>query len=544
MSQCARWLSIDSSIKVAYRPLLAAITLAGFFLRLQLLDRFPFREDEAIYGYWALHGWRVDPWFLTVWPDKPPLFIWLLGSAFQLWGAVPAAAQFLNIAASTLTIAVVAATARRWWGPLAGLTAGALLMLNPFAISFAATAYTDSTLVLAGALSLACVAGRRPILAGLWLGVAIMTKQQGLLFAPLIVVVLLVPPHAEAGSGQGARHTIAALKALARFCAGLALITLPILYLDSLRWAVAPSPWDLGARNAGTVLLASAATWQTRLYGWLALAWQLAAAPAPWLIWSILLLGAVWFARRGDQGRNLAIACWLALWSVAFLILHTVTSVQVWDRYLLPLVLPYSLLGGWAVQQGWNYLAPRAVNIPAGALRAGLAVACGLVVLLWLPPAARAATGNLPIGADHGAYAGLDVALAYAQSTGRGDQRVELYHREVGWQARFYLFDAIQNGAVELRYYPNAVYLADSVVKHPHKRNLLIMPDWAPVRDLDLQLANRRLAAHEEMRTGHFIVYSLNAIDAGDAAWRVCRPAPAWEFIGASAAQACSELRP
>ena len=82
---------------------LIAITLAGFGLRLALLDRYPLREDEAIYGYWALHGWHIDPLFLHVWPDKPPAFIWLLTLAFQAWGVSPSAARFLNIVLSTLT---------------------------------------------------------------------------------------------------------------------------------------------------------------------------------------------------------------------------------------------------------------------------------------------------------------------------------------------------------------------------------------------------------------------------------------------------------
>ncbi|HXF61368.1 MAG TPA: hypothetical protein VNK95_07115, partial [Caldilineaceae bacterium] len=92
----------------AGRLALVALTLLAFGLSLRLLDRFPLREDEAIYGYWALHALHVDPNFLQVWPDKPPLFLWLLAALFALAGPDPAVARWLNIAATTLTVPLVA----------------------------------------------------------------------------------------------------------------------------------------------------------------------------------------------------------------------------------------------------------------------------------------------------------------------------------------------------------------------------------------------------------------------------------------------------
>jgi 4-amino-4-deoxy-L-arabinose transferase-like glycosyltransferase len=177
---------------------LTGILLAGFALRLPLLDRFPFHQDEAIYGYWARYARHVDPLFLRVWPDKPPLYLWLLGGTFDLLGATPTAARLLNIALSTLTIAVVAALAQTWWGARAGILAALFLALNPFAISFAPTAFTDPLLVLAGMTALLAIVRRRPFWAGIWLGVAIMTKQQGVLFVPLVAAFsLYAPAHAR-----------------------------------------------------------------------------------------------------------------------------------------------------------------------------------------------------------------------------------------------------------------------------------------------------------------------------------------------------------
>ena len=86
--RCARWRSTGSSTGLAVaiadparrgrrtfvarmeRLFLICTILAVFSLRLPLIDRFPFHQDEAIYGYWALYSRYVDPLFLAVWPDK------------------------------------------------------------------------------------------------------------------------------------------------------------------------------------------------------------------------------------------------------------------------------------------------------------------------------------------------------------------------------------------------------------------------------------------------------------------------------------------
>ena len=260
--------------------ILLAITLGGFALRLPLLMRFPLREDEAIYGYWALHAWYVDPLFMHVWPDKPPIFLWLLSAALQLWGHGPetagAAARWVNILAGTLTIPVLAACARRWWGAGAALAAALVAALSPFAISFAPTAFTDPVLVLAGSLALTLAARRRWFWSGFWLGVAIMTKQQGLLFVPLVAACGLCAQPKVGGS--------------LRWLAGSAVVVLPILYWDSLRWAVAPSPWDLGAANVGGVALLAPSAWFGRAESWLGLVWYLLASPWAWGAYAVLLL--------------------------------------------------------------------------------------------------------------------------------------------------------------------------------------------------------------------------------------------------------------
>ena len=509
--------------------ILAAITLAGFALRLPLLMRFPLREDEAIYGYWALHAWYIDPLFLHVWPDKPPIFLWLLSAALQLWGHGPqtagAAARWVNILAGTLTIPLLAACARRWWGVSAALAAALLTALSPFAISFAPTAFTDPLLVLAGSLALTLAARRRWFWSGFWLGAAVMTKQQGLLIVPLV-----------AACGLYARPKVAGGL---RWLAGSAAVVLPVLYWDSLRWAVAPSPWDLGVTNVGGVAPLAPSAWIGRAESWLGLVWYLLASPWAWGAYFTLLLAATAIAwRQRESRRNWVPALILLVWSAGFLLLHAGSSVQVWDRYMLPLTMPVALLGGWGVAQVGSAMTGctnAAGRIEGRGTRSGgesfartatfgppdLAPLLAILLLLGVP-AVTAAQGELPIGGDHGAYAGLNEALAAVDKPG-----AMLFHRELGWHARFALFDAIRSGEVELRYFPSTVYLADSATKSPHKERFVIVPDWAPLPDLGMQLAVRRLKGEVVLRSGHFTVYRIEEVPAGDASWRMCSLAAA-----------------
>lgn len=516
--------------------ILALITLAGFALRLPLLMRFPLREDEAIYGYWALHAWYVDPLFLHVWPDKPPVFLWLLSAAFQIWGhgaeTAGAAARLVNIMAGTLTIPVLAGCARRWWGQGAALVAALMVALNPFAISFAPTAFTDPLLVLAGSLALVLIVRRRYFWSGFWLGIAIMTKQQALLLAPLVIVCALCSRNVK--DSNGIRGNRSVLTSFLRFLAGLAVMVLPILYWDSSRWAVAPSPWDLGATNVGGATLLPVSTWLERIPSWIELIWYLLASPWAWATYIIVLLAAAMFAwRRRAPVTNWLPALLLTGWTGGFLLLHIGTSVQVWDRYLLPLVIPLALLGGWAAAEmahASHALSPhahvRADGRPPGRLghaaRHWPAIAAPAAILLVLAgPAYLSAQGGLPVGGDHGAYAGLDEAL-----TAVDIPHALLFHRELGWHARFALFDSLHNGDVELRYFPSATYLADSATKSPHKRRFVIVPDWAPLQDLQLQLAVRRLQTQMYRRMGHFTIYQIEELPARDASWRVCSMTP------------------
>jgi len=474
--------------------------LIALALRLYLLDAYPLRDDEALYSSWALAA-RNDPLFLHTFPDKPPLFLWLQSIALALFGSTAAGARLLNIGAGVIAVALAMPAARSLWpqavmSRTAGLVALWLMALNPFAISFAPTAYTDT--VLACFFLAALVLGMRgqPVAAGAALGAAIMAKQQGLLFAPLILLLPLATGEQLPTSQR--------FRALGKMLAGVAIVTVPILLWDASRWATAPSPWDLGAQNYGVLRVASPSSWLPRAAEWAEPAWYLAATPWAWLI----LAGTVVSGLMLQRSRPRATApVWLiAAWCAGFALLHLITTVQTWDRYLLPLVPLLALLAAGPIAG------------LAEALRArhwGVAGAAALLMLTALaPPAVTAARGGYPIGADHGALAGLDAAVdilrAESKAAAEADKAAPIiYQQRLGWQLGFYLANELQSGQAAVRWFASGAALADNAAKSPHRPLLLVEPAWAPSGNLALHLQARSLYLTALHHSGQVTIYRI-----------------------------------
>ncbi len=501
------------------------ILLLSFALNLQLLDRFPLREDEALYSYWALHLSHEDPWLLTVWPDKPPLFLWTQALVFQIVGATQATARLLNISITVTTASLLITTSRRLWAT-PGLLTAALFVLNPFALSFAATAYTDPLLVFWGQLALYLALCRRDLGAGMALGAAIMTKQQGLLYLPLVVALsLLAVPPSHAIKEPPIMTT--RISSVLRLFGGLLLVTGPILYWDSQRWAVAPSPWDLSVRNYGRLALADVALWPERARAWAGLLWYVGGNWLGWALYALLaLLTFVTLWPRSRQGNHQArprlAPLLLAGWSMFFFFLHLITTVQIWDRYLLPLMPIIALL-----------LEPAVANrarIGSFWKTKSLAFAACILLTVLLPGGLQAARGAVPLGGDHGAYSGLTEAVTWLTSErAASDVRLPflLYQQPFGWQLQFYLYDATRNDAVEVRWFANEVTLADNAAKSAAQRRFLLQPQWQSTPTLALHLATRNLQITARKHFGMLTLFEIQNRPQPPCLWCLCTPATA-----------------
>ena len=179
--------------------ILGCTLVLGALARLVPIATHRFHQDEALYSTWALHIATGRDMLLNGFPvDKPPLFLYTLALFFKLLGPSEVVARLPGVLASTASVALVYHLARRLYGRPTALAAAALMALSPFNILFAPTALTDTLLValVLGALCLA-VEGRWTG-AGVVVGLAAATKQQGLLFLPLVVGVGIAATAARA----------------------------------------------------------------------------------------------------------------------------------------------------------------------------------------------------------------------------------------------------------------------------------------------------------------------------------------------------------
>ena len=479
--------------KHIYCRYVCILLLLGFGLRLVMLDRFHFHQDEALYGYWALHFLHEDPFFLKQWIDKPPLFIWLLAHHFQVLGVSEASARLLNIWVSTLTIPVIAAIARQAWGGGAAFVTAAAFALNPLAISYSPTAFTDPLFVLGGVCALYAAQRSHPFWAGLYLGVAIMTKHHGILFAPLVLAILIAGTLNAKPAAKVARFL--------RFGGGLALIVLPILYWDSLRWSVAPSPWDMGLRNYGELGIVSLPQWSDRVTRIAQLLWYVTANNVVWIVLVAALVLLVLYTRSA----RLSLPKWNAMiaapnsgarinnfglllcgWIGAYWAIHAVANLPLWDRYFLPIAPAFAILAGGI-----------GVRILSASSSLWRRILITLWILILLPSAVQAARGELPIGSDHGAYNGLQEVFTWLDT--HSPQGAVLYHQALSWHLQFYFYE--NSREYRIRWFASPVALADDATKMPQRAKFVIVPVWRPLRNRYPHLAARELDLIQRHRT-------------------------------------------
>jgi 4-amino-4-deoxy-L-arabinose transferase-like glycosyltransferase len=456
---------------------------------------YPLHRDEALYGYWArLIASGRDPFLLTPWIDKPPLVLYLLAGSLRTFGISEWALRLPGMVASTLTVAAVYGFARSAYGSRTALLAAAIAAASPFAILFAPTAFADPWLTLWLVLAAWAALARRSFLAGLALGLAVASKQQGVLGVPL-VLALLVQGSVSRGAGkQRSRGEPLLLRSLAppllRATLGFALVLGPVTYWDSLRWANRPSFWDRSLTTYGGLYLAPLAQWPSRAMEWAGQLGYLFGAPA--LSAAALLLASamgVRGLRRTIRGRpedraSHAVDAILALYGAGYLALHVVVTFQPWDRYLLPLAPLVCILvarGLVSVRDGLNLR-----SFPQIKTLSILGLAGALACAAWL-----GAAGRLPVGSDHGAYSGLDQVVAVLRSQ---PANAVIYHRWLSWHYDFYLFDAPQ----ERRWWDSGWKLAEDAARtgrvEPERLQWVALPGWEAEAASELRSA---LASHE-----------------------------------------------
>lgn len=416
------------------RSLVLVACWIGAALRLSALFANHFHADEALFAGWArqIAVWR-DPLLLTQAVDKPPLLFYLQAMAYPLFGPVEWAARLPNLIASILLIPLIGVLVWCLFRDSIAVVVSALLTaLTPLAIQFSATAFVDPLLTFWLVAALFCVAGSTDkvagrfvapsFFAGIFFGLATATKYQAILFLPLLIGFALL--------NQWGRHN------WLRSLAGLFLVAIPLLAWLAIRSApgeLVRLQWS----NIGGLRLA----WSWELWPRLTAQLQLWRYSLGWplIVTAVLMIVALIATRRYWLHLFIAYDGLIALFVLAYLILHWFWAVPVWDRYFLPVLPLIILLIGRGVTWLWtacqhllaSRLPPRLIH------QAGLLFAL-ILVLIYLPVAMAARAGRYPIG---GWPAADDGAARVAAALTDAPYGTVLYDHWYSWHWRYQLFD-------------------------------------------------------------------------------------------------------
>lgn len=499
--------------------------LTAFLLRVWSLDRFPLREDEALYGYWArLIASGRDPMLERVAVDKPPFFLYSLAQVFTWFGPTVTVGRLLNVACSLVAVLALWVLARRIYDRPTADLAGWLFVFSPFAVAFAPTLYTDPMMVawLLLGLAAATTAGRAwgvpaGLVAGLGLGMAFATKQNALLLTPLVVGALLI----AARKGSPARVRVyRILVTLAAAGASFYYVWFKVWQWDGWRILPAEIPdfWQQAWNTYGGLSLVPWWAWPDRLQAWAEVWRWLGGSLVGTLALVILLAVVVWADTRPWKrlSRFAALAAvgagpsassrrWDALflgYGLAYLGVHVAFSFQPWDRYLLPLAPLLALLAARGAMLWRGTLPGRGQFLPLALV--GLLMAGGL----------RAADARIPVGGDHGGWSGIEQVAAYLQEVVPAERGV-LYHRWEGWHWNWYLWDG-PHGRV---YWADpAMLVADLAPDPTGYTRFVVFPGWhederpaleAALGPYGLRLTPRLIVRRPDLPRPQFTVYQI-----------------------------------
>jgi 4-amino-4-deoxy-L-arabinose transferase-like glycosyltransferase len=279
--------------------------------------------------------------------DKPPAAIWVMGLSARVFGvnswSILAPQALMGVA----SVGILYAAVRRWFGPAAGLLAGATLALTPVAVLMFRFDNPDALLVLlltAGAYATVRAVERASwtwlALTGVLLGFGFLTKMlQAFLVLPGFALVYLVA--APTGLGRRVRDLLIAGAALV--VSGGWLVLLVSLWPASSRPYIAGSTdnslWQLaiGYNGLGRILggegnggggggpgrggnaMFGGSPGIGRLFGnsfGLEISWLLPAA----LIALVAVLALTWRAPRTDFARSAALLWggWVLITGITF----------------------------------------------------------------------------------------------------------------------------------------------------------------------------------------------------------------------------------
>jgi 4-amino-4-deoxy-L-arabinose transferase-like glycosyltransferase len=188
---------VPSISRRAYFGGLVLIAATAIVVRLHLLAQ-PLDRDEGFYAYSAQRLLAGDVPYRDTFSDKPPVAIVIYAGFMLALGQTPEAIHLGGAIWMAGTAVLMAELARRIIGPVAGVVAGLL-----YAVTCAESTYQGSSInlellltpfVVIALLVIAAprVSLKRVLLAGVLLGLALLTKQQAIGHAASAAALLFV----------------------------------------------------------------------------------------------------------------------------------------------------------------------------------------------------------------------------------------------------------------------------------------------------------------------------------------------------------------
>jgi outer membrane protein assembly factor BamB len=180
-------------------------SIALFFAHLE--NHLLWVYDEQIYSQWSYHmlktGDYLTPWnfgIVSLWIGKPPLNMWLVSIAYQIFGVTNFSSRIWSALFGCLSMVLTYYFGKLLYNRYVGLLSAFVLGTFTMFYTFATRLMTDMPLVffMLTSLYLLLLSEKQKnnllysSLSGLFFGLALMTKQTEALLIPAIAIVYLV----------------------------------------------------------------------------------------------------------------------------------------------------------------------------------------------------------------------------------------------------------------------------------------------------------------------------------------------------------------
>ncbi|WP_284308888.1 ArnT family glycosyltransferase, partial [Hydrogenophaga electricum] len=231
--------------------LVAVVLLAGIGLRA------PWPADEPRFAQIAREMVESGQWLFPLrggepYPDKPPVFIWLVATFYALTGHLKIAFLLPSALAAAGTLWLVQDIGRRLWGGEVGRWALLILLFTPQFLLQAKTAQIDALACFW--ITLGCYGLLRHFVLGpawgwyaaAWVAMALGIMTKGVGFLPLLMLIPLALWAGQARQALGGPVAAAAAGAprfwgLRAWVGPLCLLATLALWLGPMLWAVQAS---------------------------------------------------------------------------------------------------------------------------------------------------------------------------------------------------------------------------------------------------------------------------------------------------------------